>query len=230
MEPLVVPDGAEQVPDGVRPISGGSEQVSDGIQPLPGGSDAPRRRLGPVPIANPANALTALRLVLVPVFVLLTVASDMTDPTLRIAACATFFVAAVTDLVDGWIARTWDMVTSFGKVADPIADKALTGSAFVLLSAYGVLPWWVTIVILGRELGVTALRFWVIRHGVIAASRGGKIKTALQTLAIVWYLWPFNAPLSHVGPWLMGAALIVTVVTGADYVARALRLRRTPVL
>ena len=96
----------------------------------------------------------------------------------------------------------------------------------MLLSAYGVLPWWVTIVILGREFGVTALRFWVIRRGVIAASRGGKIKTALQTLAIVWYLLPFDPPLSQVGPWLMGAALIVTVVTGADYVARALRLRR----
>ena len=80
-------------------------------------------------------------------------------------------------------------------------------------------------VILGREWGVTALRFWVIRHGVIAASRGGKIKTALQTLAIVWYLWPFDSSLAQVGPWLMGAALIVTVVTGVDYVARALRLR-----
>jgi CDP-diacylglycerol--glycerol-3-phosphate 3-phosphatidyltransferase len=137
----------------------------------------------------------------------------MTDSTLRIAACATFFVAAVTDLVDGWIARTWDMVTSFGKVADPIADKALTGSAFVLLSAYDALPWWVTIVILGRELGVTALRFWVIRHGVIAASRGGKVKTALQTLAIVWYLLPFHAPGLSVGPWLMAAALVVTVAT-----------------
>jgi CDP-diacylglycerol--glycerol-3-phosphate 3-phosphatidyltransferase len=81
-------------------------------------------------------------------------------------------------------------------------------------------------VILAREWGVTALRFWVIRHGVIAASRGGKIKTALQTLAIVWYLWPFGSTLAQAGPWLMGAALIVTVATGVDYVARALRLRR----
>jgi len=183
-------------------------------------------RAGPPPIVNAANALTALRIVLVPVFVALVVASRMTDPGLRIAACVAFVVAAVTDFADGWIARTWDLVTSFGKVADPIADKALTGSAFLLLSAYGVLPWWVTIVILGREIGVTALRFWVIRRGVIAASRGGKIKTALQTLAIVWYLLPFDHAVARIGPWIMAVTLAVTVVTGLDYVVRAWRLRR----
>src|SRR5215467_3577295 len=184
------------------------------------------QRVGPVPLVNPANALTAARIVLVPVFVALTVASGLTQSGLRMAACVAFVIAAITDLVDGWIARTWNLVTAFGKVADPIADKALTGAAFLLLSAYGALPWWVTAVILGREWGVTALRFWVIRHGVIAASRGGKIKTALQTLAIVWYLWPFDPTLAKAGPWFMGAALVVTVVTGLDYVARALRLRR----
>jgi CDP-diacylglycerol--glycerol-3-phosphate 3-phosphatidyltransferase len=167
--------------------------ISEKSEPAPIG-----RRVGPAPLVNAANALTAARMVLVPVFVLLTVASGLTHPGLRMAATVAFFVAAVTDLVDGWIARTWDLVTSFGKVADPIA--------------------------------VTALRFWVIRHGVIAASRGGKIKTALQTLAIVWYLWPFGPTLAQAGPWLMGAALIVTVVTGVDYVARALRLRRDSAL
>jgi len=185
------------------------------------------RRVGPVPVVNAANGLTAARMVLVPVFVVLTVASGLIHPGLRIAACVAFVIAAITDLVDGWIARTWNLVTSFGKVADPIADKALTGAAFLLLSAYGALPWWVTAVILGREWGVTALRFWVIRHGVIAASRGGKIKTALQTLAIVWYVWPFDPTLAKAGPWLMGAALAVTLVTGVDYTVRALRLRRT---
>ncbi len=179
-----------------------------------------------VPLANPANALTALRLVMVPIFIGVTIASAMSDSTLRIVACVVFCIASVTDYVDGWIARTWDLVTSFGKVADPIADKALTGSALVLLSAYGRLAWWVTIVILGRELGVTVLRFWVIRHGVIAASRGGKVKTALQIVAIAWYLLPFPSGLAQVGPWLMGAALAVTVITGVDYVVRALRLRR----
>jgi CDP-diacylglycerol---glycerol-3-phosphate 3-phosphatidyltransferase len=184
-------------------------------------ADAP-----PAPLVNPANALTTLRIFLVPVFIVLTVASDLTHPGLRMAACVAFVIASATDLVDGWVARTWDMITSFGKVADPIADKALTGSALVLLSGYQVLPWWVTVVILGRELGVTGLRFWVIRHGVMAASRGGKAKTALQTLAIAWYVWPFDRTVAHVGPYLMAAATVVTVVTGVDYVARALRLRR----
>jgi len=181
---------------------------------------------GRVKLANPANALTGLRLVLIPVFVVLTVASGMTDSRLRMLSCAAFFVASLTDFVDGWIARTWDMVTSFGKVADPIADKLLTGTALVLLSWYNRLPWWVTVVILVRELGVTGLRFWVIRHGVIPASRGGKIKTALQILAIAWYLWPFPSAAQRIGEAIMAAAVVVTVATGVDYVARAIRLRR----
>jgi CDP-diacylglycerol---glycerol-3-phosphate 3-phosphatidyltransferase len=180
-----------------------------------------------VPLVNVANALTVLRIVLVPVFVIFMAASEMTRPGYRIAAALAFAAAALTDFADGWIARAFNLVTSFGKVADPIADKALTGTALVLLSVYGALPWWVTAVILVRELGVTALRFWVIRYGVIPASRGGKAKTALQLLAITWYIWPFPAALATVGPWLMMLAVIVTVVTGVDYVIRALRLRRS---
>lgn len=182
--------------------------------------------VGRVPLLNAANVLTAVRLVLVPVFVASVVASAMTHAGWRMAACLIFALASATDLVDGWIARRFALVTSLGKVADPIADKALTGAALVLLSWYDRLPWWVTVVILARELGITALRFWVIRHGVIAASRGGKIKTALQILAITWYLWPMPGPLAAVGPWIMGAALVVTVLTGFDYIAQALRLRR----
>jgi CDP-diacylglycerol--glycerol-3-phosphate 3-phosphatidyltransferase len=180
----------------------------------------------PVPVVNAANALTALRLVLVPVFLVLVIASGMTHPGWRTAATLTFAFASMTDLVDGWIARRYGLVTSFGKVADPIADKALTGTALVLLSFYDRLPWWVTLVILAREFGVTVIRFWVIRYGVIAASRGGKIKTALQILAIVWYLCPFPPQVAVVGPWIMAVAVAVTVLTGLDYVARALRLRR----
>jgi CDP-diacylglycerol--glycerol-3-phosphate 3-phosphatidyltransferase len=178
------------------------------------------------PVLNPANALTLLRLVLIPVFLALAIGSQLTHPGLRMAACVAFCVASATDLVDGWIARTWNLVTSFGKVADPIADKALTGTALVLLSWYGRLPWWVTVLILIREFGVTLLRFWVIRHGVIAASRGGKVKTGLQILAIAWYLWPFPGALVNVGVAVMAAAVVVTVLTGVDYVARAIRLRR----
>jgi CDP-diacylglycerol--glycerol-3-phosphate 3-phosphatidyltransferase len=175
---------------------------------------------------NAANILTVVRIVLVPVFLALVVASGLVGTGARIASCLVFCVASATDFVDGWIARRWSMVTSFGKVADPIADKALTGTALVLLAAYGRVWWWVVILILIREWGVTALRFWVIRYGIIPASRGGKLKTVLQIAAIAWYLWPVPHPADLVGPWLMGAALIVTVVTGGDYVVQALRLRR----
>jgi CDP-diacylglycerol--glycerol-3-phosphate 3-phosphatidyltransferase len=175
---------------------------------------------------NLANLLTVLRIVLVPVFLGLVVSSQLVGTGPRIAACLVFSVASATDFVDGWIARRWSLVTSFGKVADPIADKALTGTAMVLLSAYDGLPWWVTVLILVREWGVTALRFWVIRYSIIPASRGGKLKTVLQIAAIAWYLWPVPDPFDVVGPILMTAALIVTVVTGADYLVQALRLRR----
>jgi CDP-diacylglycerol--glycerol-3-phosphate 3-phosphatidyltransferase len=179
-----------------------------------------------VSLYNPANVLTVVRIVLVPVFLALVIVSSMTSVGWRIVACLAFCVASATDYADGWIARRFHLVTSFGKVADPIADKALTGTALVLLSAYGLVPWWVTVLILVREWGVTALRFWVIRYAVIPASRGGKLKTALQTAAIAWYLWPIPAPFDKIGPALMVAALIVTVVTGVDYVAQAVRVRR----
>ncbi|GLY94740.1 CDP-diacylglycerol--glycerol-3-phosphate 3-phosphatidyltransferase [Actinoplanes sp. NBRC 103695] len=179
-----------------------------------------------VPLLNPANVLTGVRIILVPVFLATVVISEMVHPGWRIVACLTFCVASATDFADGWIARRYSMITSFGKVADPIADKALTGTALVLLSAYGELAWWVTVAILVREWGVTALRFWVIRYGIIPASRGGKLKTTLQILAIAWYLLPLPSPLDLVGPWLMGAALAVTMVTGVDYVLQALRMRR----
>ena len=180
-----------------------------------------------VSLYNPANVLTAVRIVLVPVFLAMVVISDMSSTGWRIASCLIFCVASATDFVDGWIARRFHLVTSFGKVAGPIADKALTGTALVLLSAYDRLPWWVTALILAREWGVTALRFWVIRYGIIPASRGGKVKTALQIAAIAWYLWPVPSPYDVVGPWLMGVAVAVTLITGVDYVLQALRLRRT---
>jgi CDP-diacylglycerol--glycerol-3-phosphate 3-phosphatidyltransferase len=170
---------------------------------------------------NVANALTMLRLALVPVFVLFLLAGGT---GWRIAAFAVFLIASVTDLLDGRIARQRGLITDFGKIADPIADKALTGAALVTLSAQGALAWWVTAVILAREVGVTGLRFWVIRHGVIAASRGGKIKTLLQVLAIALYVLP--GPPGTVRTVVMGLAVVVTVVTGADYIVRAVRLRR----
>ncbi|ADD43910.1 CDP-diacylglycerol--glycerol-3-phosphate 3-phosphatidyltransferase [Stackebrandtia nassauensis] len=176
-------------------------------------------------IYNIPNLLTVLRLLLIPAFVLCAIESQFTNPGWRWAAALVFTAAAVTDYVDGWLARRIGQVTAFGKIADPIADKALTGTALVLFSLWDLLPWWVTIVILVRELGITALRFWVIRLGIIAASRGGKIKTVLQIVAIVWYLVPLPELLAMLAPWVMAAATIATVVSGADYIVQVVRLR-----
>jgi CDP-diacylglycerol---glycerol-3-phosphate 3-phosphatidyltransferase len=172
-------------------------------------------------LVNLPNSLTVLRLALVPVFV----ACLVTDtPGWRITAFLVFGVASATDLLDGELARRQGMITDFGKIADPIADKALTGSALITLSVLGELSWWITIVIGIREIGVTVLRFWVLRHGVLAASRGGKIKTVLQMAAIGLYILPIHDSLLR--SVVMAAAVAVTLVTGADYVARAFRLRQ----
>jgi len=176
-------------------------------------------------VLNVPNALTILRLCLVPVFAWLLLRDGGDDQTSRVWAAVVFLGASLTDLVDGEIARRQGQVTTFGKVADPIADKALTGTALVGLSYLGELPWWVTVVILIREIGVTLLRFWVIRRGVIPASRGGKAKTVAQMVAILMYLLPLTGWLVTAREVVMGVALLLTIGTGIDYVARAQRLR-----
>jgi CDP-diacylglycerol---glycerol-3-phosphate 3-phosphatidyltransferase len=186
-----------------------------------------------VKLVNVPNALTVLRLALVPVFAVLLLDRDSLDNEGRYWATLAFTIAIITDRYDGMIARRTGQVTEFGKLADPIADKALTGTALLGLSILGLLQWWVTTAILVRELGVTLLRFWVIRHGVIASSRGGKAKTVVQSLAIGLYIFPvttlggFGDVLASVRWWVMAAALLLTLVTGVDYVYRALTLRRT---
>lgn len=178
-----------------------------------------------VPLLNIANVLTVSRLVVVPFFLLALLWGDGHHALWRWVAAALFVVASVTDRIDGDLARKRGLVTDFGKVADPIADKALTGSALIGLSVLGDLTWWVTGVIIARELLVTALRFWVIRHGVIPASRGGKIKTLLQAIAIGLYLIPLGDGGDLVRWTVMGAAVLATVFTGLDYAVRAVRLR-----
>jgi CDP-diacylglycerol--glycerol-3-phosphate 3-phosphatidyltransferase len=178
-------------------------------------------------LMNLPNALTLLRLAVVPLFAMLLLSDGGMDDDRRGWATLFFALAIITDRYDGMIARRTNQVTEFGKLADPIADKALTGTALLGLSVLGLLPWWVTVVILVREVGVTLLRFWVIRHGVIAASRGGKAKTVLQALAIGLYILPLTGFLASARWWVMAAALLLTVITGIDYVYRALTLRRT---
>jgi CDP-diacylglycerol--glycerol-3-phosphate 3-phosphatidyltransferase len=147
-------------------------------------------------LMNLPNALTLLRLAVVPLFAVLLLSDGGMDDGRRGWATLFFAGAILTDRYDGMIARRTNQVTEFGKLADPIADKALTGTALLGLSVLGLLPWWVTVVILVREVGVTLLRFWVIRHGVIAASRGGKAKTVLQALAIGLYILPLTGVLA----------------------------------
>ena len=176
---------------------------------------------------NIANYLTVLRLLLVPVFLLFLLAREGEDDVLRLAAAGVFLLAAVTDRVDGQLARSRGLVTSFGKLLDPIADKALIGGALVGLSLLGELPWWVTLLVLVREIGVTVLRFVVIRHGVIPAGRGGKLKTVLQIVALTAYLLPLPDVLQPIAVALMGLAVLITLVTGAEIVGQALHLRST---
>ena len=186
--------------------------------------------VGDAPLVNLPNALTMLRVLCVPVLALLLAVDDGALGPARDAAAIVFILASITDLMDGAIARRYGLVTTFGKVADPIADKALTGVALIGLSLLGDLSWWVTGIILVREVGVTLLRFWVIEHGVIPASRGGKLKTLAQTVAIAMYLADVPLPWwSTVSAVVMGIALVLTVATGLDYVVRAVRLRRQPV-
>lgn len=175
---------------------------------------------------NVANGVTVLRMLLVPVFGVLLFADGGNDPALRAAACAVFVVATLTDKIDGDLARRRGIVTAFGQIADPIADKALIGVALVGLSALDELAWWVTIAILVREIGVTVLRFVVLRQGVIPASHGGKIKTVVQMLAVVLYVLFPDGVLHTVAEITMGLALVITVVTGIEYVLVAARMRR----
>lgn len=205
-----------------RTLTGGGDRAA--------GAPAPAEK---TPEFNLPNVLTGLRIVMVPFFVW---AMWVGGPwggdstTARWIAVALFAVAMYTDKLDGDIARARGLVTNFGKIADPIADKLLTGSALVLFSLLGELWWWVTAVILVREWGITLMRFVVIRYGVMPAGRGGKLKTVLQAAGIGLLLMPLAPVLGGWWPWLgwtvIGAAAVLTVLTGIEYVRDAVRLRR----
>jgi CDP-diacylglycerol--glycerol-3-phosphate 3-phosphatidyltransferase len=176
---------------------------------------------------NAANALTALRIALVPLFIAIVLHGDGKNTGWRIAAAVAFAAAIVTDRIDGELARNRGLVTNLGKIADPIADKALIGAALISLSVLDELWWAVTFLILTRELGITLLRFVVIRHGVMPAGRGGKAKTAIQALAIMLYVLPLPDPARPIAHVTMAVALVLTLVSGVDYVVQAVRLRET---
>ncbi|WP_166972612.1 CDP-diacylglycerol--glycerol-3-phosphate 3-phosphatidyltransferase [Brevibacterium atlanticum] len=185
---------------------------------------------------NLPNALTVLRILMVPVFLVLLLAHGGDDVTTRWWALVVFLLAMLTDKIDGDLARKHNLVTNFGKIADPIADKSLMAAALIGLAIIVELPWWVPVIILVREFGITVLRFFMIRIAVMPASRGGKIKTVLQTVAIGLFLLIY--PLAPLVPsvvyvillvfaWVvMTAAIVVTIVTGVDYCVQAVKLYR----
>lgn len=169
---------------------------------------------------NIANVLTMLRIAMVPIFVWVLFIDHGESIVWRLVALAIFLLAAITDKVDGHLARSRGLITDLGKLLDPIADKALTGAAFISLSILGEIWWWVTIVILGREVLITVMRFVVKRYVVLPASRGGKLKTVLQMVAIAGFLLPlFALPtfLTWIAAAILSAAFVVTVITGLDY-------------
>lgn len=181
----------------------------------------------PASSGNLANIITVVRILLAPLFVVLLVLDDGADGPLRIAAALLFIAAIATDGVDGMLARRRNLITDLGILLDPIADKLLTGAALVMLAVLAELPWWVVVVILVREWGITLYRFAALRDRVIPASPGGKLKTVVQAIAISAALLPlwnlFGDWVHIVNTVLMSAAVLLTVITGVDYLVRAWR-------
>ncbi len=199
-----------------------------GVVPEAGGATARARVRSNV---NLPNVLTSGRLLVVPVFALV-LATSMGSTAGRVAAWGLFTLACLTDVLDGHLARRRDQITAFGIMADPIADKALTGTALVGLSALGLLPWWATAVILVREVGVTLLRTALLRHGLLPASRGGKLKCLAQNIAVALYLLPLEllppgGAAADLRTPVLVLAVVLTVLTAVQYAAAALDLRRT---
>lgn len=193
---------------------------------MSGNSESQREKItrpAAVGVVNLANSLTVLRIVIVPFFVYALFHQHGTSTFWRYVATALFALASYTDRVDGQLARNRNTVTDFGALLDPIADKALIGSALIGLSYLHEVAWWVTIVIMVRELGITLLRLIVLRRGVIPASRGGKAKTMVQGFAIFFYLWPLPSVMDNARAALMAVAVVLTVVTGIDYLKNAIR-------
>ncbi|MBV7412649.1 CDP-diacylglycerol--glycerol-3-phosphate 3-phosphatidyltransferase [Dermabacteraceae bacterium TAE3-ERU27] len=177
---------------------------------------------------NLPNALTMLRIAIVPVFVVVALAYPV-DIGGRIAATLLFVAAMATDYFDGRIARARGLITDFGKVMDPLADKAITGAALIILSVWAYIPWWITVLILVREIGITIMRFTILRYGALPANFSGKAKTMVQSVALTYCLLPFEVvwpAASYLGVALMLVALVLTLWSGWLNVRDGMALRR----
>lgn len=184
---------------------------------------------GTASAGNVANIVTVARILMAPAFVALLLLDGGADGILRYLAGGLFILASATDGVDGFLARRRNLVTDAGKLLDPIADKILIGGALVALSILGDVAWWITIVILVREVGITVLRFVALRDHVIPASLLGKIKTWVQVIAISFAIVPLWTFLGEwvltLNLWLMILAVAITLVSGAEYLWQAWRGR-----
>ena len=172
---------------------------------------------------NLPNALTIFRILALPFCAWALFQEEGKDPTWQIIAWLMFFVVGMTDVLDGRIARKRNQISNFGIILDPIADKAFIATALIGLSVLGKIPWWVTILILLREIGVTILRFAVIKREVISANRGGKIKSLLQNFSVGFYILPLPEYLFLPRDILLGLAVALTLWTGFEYFRSALK-------
>ena len=185
---------------------------------------------------NVPNALTTLRILMVPFFGFALLQDGGDSVLWRCIAAAIFIAGMITDKVDGDIARKHNLITNFGKIADPIADKAMTGMAFIGLSVVGEVWWWVTILVLVREWSVTLLRLSIMKNVVIAAAQSGKIKTVLQSVALSGLAFPLVADnhawgtpgeiLFYANQVLLAGAVAMTLWSGYEFFRDAHRQRR----
>lgn len=187
-----------------------------------------QERTDQAPLWNIANILTMARCVMVPIFVVLAALLHDQVPG-RLLIAGVFVLAMLTDLADGHLARSRNLITDFGKIMDPIADKAMTGAALIMLSVWEYVPWWMTILILVREIGITIMRFTILRYGALPANFSGKAKTMVQSIGITFCLLPFDLwwePARWIGLAIILVAVVLTVWSGLLNVRDGLRLRR----
>jgi len=167
------------------------------------------------------NFITVMRLLLVPVGAYTLFKNGGNDPTWQYISWCLFFILGMTDVLDGNLARSRNTITEFGKFLDPVADKVMIGTAMISLSILERMPWWITIVILVREIGITIFRLMIINRGVIPANKGGKIKATMQNFGVGFYVLPLSSSLYWFRDGFMYIAVALTIVTGAYYVKSA---------
>jgi CDP-diacylglycerol--glycerol-3-phosphate 3-phosphatidyltransferase len=176
-----------------------------------------------VPAFITPNSLTIARLLLIPFGAAALFMNGGDDYNWQIISWWIFFILGLTDIVDGQLARSRHQITELGKFLDPVADKAMVGTAMICLSILDRMPWWITIVILAREIGITLFRLAIVKRGVIPANRGGKIKSTFQSFGVGFYMLPMPTELFWFRDGFMAIAIALTVVTGFNYVRLALK-------